>query len=164
MAYNVEPQPIPLASTNPTLVSPSHQSAVASTTPMFSWEEDGQSFRWNLFLYNNANTDVDIPTLSFEDIQGTSFSIPAASALQPGHVYAWEVSGEDTSGFNLSEIRTFIVHCTADFDFNGFVDPDDLFAFLDAWFAPSFIADVTNDGLVDADVLFFFLDAWFAGC
>jgi hypothetical protein len=58
--------------------------------------------------------------------------------------------------------------CAADFDHSGVTDPDDLFAFLDAWFAQngqsgaSLSADVNHSGAVDADDLFAFLDLWFA--
>jgi hypothetical protein len=60
--------------------------------------------------------------------------------------------------------------CAADFDGSGIRDADDLFAFLDAWFAqsgtvgPGLSADFNAGGFVDADDLFAFLDAWFAGC
>jgi hypothetical protein len=61
------------------------------------------------------------------------------------------------------------VSCVADFDRNHVVDADDLFAFLDAWFAQNgqseparLSADVNNTEAVDADDLFDFLDAWFA--
>jgi hypothetical protein len=58
--------------------------------------------------------------------------------------------------------------CTADFDQSGHVDADDLFAFLDAWFAQNgqsgsaHSADVDDSHLVDADDLFVFLDRWFS--
>jgi hypothetical protein len=47
-----------------------------------------------------------------------------------------------------------------DWDCSGIKDADDLFAFLDEWFAGT--ADFNEDGLKDADDLFAFLDAWFA--
>jgi hypothetical protein len=58
---------------------------------------------------------------------------------------------------------------TSDFTRSGATDADDLFAFLDAWFAQNgqsgvgLSADFTSEGTVDADDLFAFLDAWFAG-
>jgi hypothetical protein len=57
--------------------------------------------------------------------------------------------------------------CLGDFDHSGFVDADDLFAFLDAWFAENGIplplsTDINGSGGVDADDLFAFLDIWFA--
>jgi hypothetical protein len=60
--------------------------------------------------------------------------------------------------------------CVANFDQVNNVSPDDLFAYLDAWFVQSGMtgsghtADLTGNDLVDPDDLFFFLDAWFTGC
>jgi hypothetical protein len=58
--------------------------------------------------------------------------------------------------------------CPGDFDCSGTTDADDLFAFLDAWFAQNgssgngFSADIDGTLVVDADDLFAFLDLWFA--
>lgn len=60
------------------------------------------------------------------------------------------------------------VLCSADFNGSGGVDPDDLFAFLDAWFAQNGMsgavlsADINASMTVDPDDLFAFLDLWFA--
>jgi poly(3-hydroxybutyrate) depolymerase len=54
--------------------------------------------------------------------------------------------------------------CPADFNLDSAADADDLFDFLDAWFATDLRADVNNDSAVDADDIFFFLAQWFAGC
>lgn len=54
--------------------------------------------------------------------------------------------------------------CIADFDGNPGLDTNDLFAFLNAWFAGSSSADVDGvSGLAPADI-FFYLNLWFAGC
>ena len=58
--------------------------------------------------------------------------------------------------------------CTADFNGTDGVTADDIFAFLDAWFAqngqtgPGFSADFNGVDGVTADDIFAFLDAWFA--
>jgi hypothetical protein len=57
--------------------------------------------------------------------------------------------------------------CPGDFNVDGMADADDLFAFLDAWFAQNGMngaglsADVDHSAGVDADDLFAFLDTWF---
>jgi hypothetical protein len=62
-----------------------------------------------------------------------------------------------------------IAPCPADFNGSTYVDADDLFAFLDAWFAQNgssgvdLTADINISGGVDADDLFAYLDLWFAG-
>jgi hypothetical protein len=67
---------------------------------------------------------------------------------------------------------TLAVPCPGDFNNSGNVDADDLFDFLDAWFAsnPSMPmdmnwdarVDVDGNNQIDADDLFTFLDIWFA--
>lgn len=53
--------------------------------------------------------------------------------------------------------------CPADFSHDGQIMVNDLFAYLDAWFAVESSADI--DGMVGVGVsdLFYFLDLWFAG-
>jgi subtilisin-like proprotein convertase family protein len=51
--------------------------------------------------------------------------------------------------------------CPADWNMDGAVDPDDLFAFLDSWFGGA--GDFDQAGGTTPDDLFAFLDAWFAG-
>jgi hypothetical protein len=54
--------------------------------------------------------------------------------------------------------------CEADFDQSGRVGVQDIFMFLNAWFAGDPTTDV--DGAIGLGVndIFFFLNAWFAGC
>ena len=55
--------------------------------------------------------------------------------------------------------------CPTDWNFDGQSSADDIFSFLDSWFANA--ADFGADGSTDADDIFLFLDAWFAassGC
>lgn len=62
--------------------------------------------------------------------------------------------------------------CPANINHDSAIDPDDLFDFLDDWFAngigpcagPDCHADHTGDGFVDPDDLFAFLDDWFTEC
>ncbi len=54
--------------------------------------------------------------------------------------------------------------CPADFDGLNGVDIQDIFAFLNAWFAGSPSADFDGLNGVDIQDIFAFLNAWFAGC
>lgn len=81
----------------------------------------------------------------------------------------WVTHGKSTPA--LMDFETIdLVECIADFNESGGVTADDIFAYLDAWFAQNgqsgagHTADVNNDLVVSADDIFFFLDAWFAGC
>lgn len=54
--------------------------------------------------------------------------------------------------------------CPADFNGAGGVSVDDLFGFLNAWFASDPRADFNTVGGVSVDDLFAYLNAWFVGC
>ncbi len=64
--------------------------------------------------------------------------------------------------------------CGADIDNSGVVNIDDIFIFLNLWFAGcdgqggppcnGLSADVDNSGVVSIDDIFLFLNLWFAGC
>ena len=54
--------------------------------------------------------------------------------------------------------------CVADFNHDGNVTVQDIFAFLTAWFAHSSSADVNGDGNVTVQDIFAFLTHWFAKC
>ncbi|MGD9689046.1 MAG: cytochrome c peroxidase [Phycisphaerales bacterium] len=55
--------------------------------------------------------------------------------------------------------------CTADFNLDGTLDPDDLGDFINTYFGPpTFLADFNKDGHADPDDLGDFINAFFAGC
>lgn len=54
--------------------------------------------------------------------------------------------------------------CPADFDGMGGVTVQDIFGFLNAWFANDISADFDHMGGVTVQDIFSFLNAWFAGC
>lgn len=54
--------------------------------------------------------------------------------------------------------------CAADFDGDGVAAPQDIFAFLVAWFSGQPAADFDGQSGVQVGDIFAFLAAWFAGC
>jgi hypothetical protein len=54
--------------------------------------------------------------------------------------------------------------CAADFDASDTLTVDDIFVFLNAWFADAPDADFDASGTRTVDDIFVFLNAWFAGC
>jgi hypothetical protein len=54
--------------------------------------------------------------------------------------------------------------CLADFDKAGGRSIDDIFIYLNAWFASSEFANFAEPGQPNIDDIFVFLNAWFAGC
>jgi len=59
---------------------------------------------------------------------------------------------------------TFTPNCRADFNQSGTVTVQDLFDFLQAWFANNPTADFNSSGTVSVQDIFDFLQAWFTGC
>lgn len=68
---------------------------------------------------------------------------------------------------SVTSAMASIAVCSSDMNADGNVDSDDLFTFLDVWFAlngqggSGLVADIDDSHLVDADDLFLFLDRWF---
>jgi hypothetical protein len=54
--------------------------------------------------------------------------------------------------------------CFADFNKQGGTTIDDIFIYLNAWFAASDFANIGDPGTPNIDDIFIFLNAWFAGC
>lgn len=54
--------------------------------------------------------------------------------------------------------------CPANFNGSGGVSVQDIFDFLNAWFASNMSADFNTSGAVSVQDIFDFLSAWFAGC
>lgn len=54
--------------------------------------------------------------------------------------------------------------CRADFNNSGSLSAQDIFDFLNAWFAVNPAADFNASGTITAQDIFDFLNAWFAGC
>ncbi len=54
--------------------------------------------------------------------------------------------------------------CAANFDQVNGITVNDIFAFLSAWFAGNFEADINTDGTLSVPDIFTFLNKWFQGC
>lgn len=118
--------------------------------------------RWNL----NTSTWT---------IMSTGFNAPVnAVGVLPGGVGNGNVLGDIIAGGAFTTaggqpsayFARWTSHpaCAADFDCNGTLNTQDIFAFLAAWFAGSTAADTNGvNGLEVQDVLEY-LGMWFAGC
>ncbi len=74
-------------------------------------------------------------------------------------------NGTTSEFFNVGANQTIRVRaCEADADSSGTVGVNDLFLYLDRWFAQTTSADVDFSRVVDLDDLWRYIDAWFAGC
>lgn len=103
------------------------------------------------------------------------FPLPVRGAASSTHIETIDagsgpapvVSGAGASAtFARQQIRTFRLtqQCRADFNADGLRTPNDIFAFLNAYFAADFSADFDLGGTLTPSDIFAYLSAYFAGC
>ena len=78
--------------------------------------------------------------------------------------YALFVQNWDDNDEPPAEPAAAFAACFADFDNDGPVTIQDLFSFLNAWFAGSMAADFDRSSTLMPQDIFEYLNAWFAGC
>jgi len=107
-----------------------------------------------------------------ENIGWINFNLPTLPANQRPRVdpaagrlrgYAW---GENIGWINLDNATVYIgvTLCTADFNDDTFVNSQDVFDFLSAFFPLQPSADINHDGFINSQDFFDFIAAFFAGC
>jgi probable HAF family extracellular repeat protein len=89
-----------------------------------------------------------------------SLTIAGFTPQDTGQYYC-AVTG--SCGTTLSTVVT-LTYCVPDFNCNGVVNIDDIFIYLNAWFAGNPACDVSGNDIVNIDDIFIFLNLWFAGC
>jgi hypothetical protein len=95
-------------------------------------------------------------------------SIPGSGSILTLRLRAQSDGNTEGFAFDNIVITSAAAPCPGNHDGNGQVDADDLFAFLDDWFAQNGVcmsgctANYIAPDAVDADDLFAFLDIWFA--
>jgi hypothetical protein len=89
--------------------------------------------------------------LTLSNLQGVAQVFRVKITNSCGTVYSNEVT------------LTFTPACIADFDQDGNRTIDDIFIFINAWFADDPRTDVDGNGR-NIDDIFIFLNLWFAGC
>ena len=121
----------------------------------------GSTFDTKLAAYAGCPVTNNTAVACNDDVSGTVSQ--SAMTLHPigGTTYYIRVGGYLTAaGPGVLHIKT----CLADFNCSGAVTVQDIFDFLNAWFARLPTADFNNSGTVTVQDIFDFLTAWFAGC
>jgi hypothetical protein len=96
-----------------------------------------------------------------DDDGGGSATSSVAFTPVAGTAYYIRVGGFNSgAGAGTLHIRT----CLADFNCNGTLEVQDIFDFLNAWFAGNPRADFNFVNGLEIQDIFDFLNAWFAGC
>ena len=141
---SIESGPSPLcASTDAPF---SLQISVVGTSPTFEWLHDG------------------FPIIDDGRISGARTQHLAITAAQPSDEGMYECVVSNLCGTVTSSAVRVTVVCPGDFNQDGGVDGQDLFAFFDAWVGGLSPADVNSDGGVDGGDLASFMDRWSNGC
>lgn len=98
-------------------------------------------------------------------VSGATSAMLTIADVQPGDEGSYRVSVSNTCESVQSDAATLSVSspCAADFDANGEVEVNDIFAFLTAWHAGSTEAFFFG-GTPGTPAIFAFLAAWFSGC
>ncbi|HMN42004.1 MAG TPA: GC-type dockerin domain-anchored protein [Phycisphaerales bacterium] len=110
----------------------------------------------------------NVPMLDGPGIGGTTYSGVSSQTLTVTNVSPIDGAAEITCLVNNAcglVTSTPAIHliCAGDFNCSGTLSVQDIFDFLNAWFAADPRADFNGGGLAVQDI-FDFLNAWFAGC
>jgi cytochrome c peroxidase len=85
----------------------------------------------------------------------------------------WEITDPAAAGgkaySSIAQFKLFCgslgcALCPADINTDGVLNVQDIFSFIEAWFAGDVRTDMDNSGVIDVQDIFGFLNAWFAGC
>jgi hypothetical protein len=125
--------------------------------PLKGIHTNGQWLRFSVSV--NQQTDFNDPAT------GQPYAIPPTNPA-PASVFALRF-GPDNTGTGtvwVDDVRfSQTPPCRADYNGDGVLAVQDIFDFLNGWFAGSCLADFNGGGLSVQDI-FDFLNSWFAGC
>jgi hypothetical protein len=96
---------------------------------------------------------------------GTAVAGGASPTVNPTVATTYYARSRTTAGGCVSATcaTVSVTICRVDFNCSGTLEVQDIFDFLNAWFAGSPSADYNGGGLSVQDI-FDYLNAWFAGC
>jgi hypothetical protein len=131
------------------------------------------SFRWQVQTATgwadliDGDTDIDGPTMPYASVQGSSAeTLLARRSFRGDHPVPGSASFRCRVGNACGTIITSpvrLITCIADFNCSGSLTVQDIFDYLQAWFAGAAEADVNGSGVSVQDI-FDYLGMWFTGC
>jgi hypothetical protein len=138
------------------VVPPATFPTLASLSPSISWASSSGADKYHVTLYRKVN-NLLIEVHHIEDVVDTTYQFPAGlfAAARHYHIY---VVAENPMGFGFSPAFECVAPglCSTDFDGSGTVNIDDIFIYLNAFFAGTQNADYDENGQVSIDDLFIF--------
>jgi uncharacterized membrane protein len=118
-------------------------------TEAFVWTPRSGIVRLSAKLGNVVPANVVLTTASGISFDGQTV---AGTAL------------DTQSGGTFAYVVTIPPYCVPDHNDNGAVEVQDIFDFLNDWFANLSKADANGNGVLEIQDIFDFLNAWFLGC
>ncbi|MBY0313396.1 MAG: M12 family metallopeptidase [Phycisphaerales bacterium] len=114
----------------------------------------------NATMHLQSSTGIFLSSAPFT-AGGPGATASISGSFGPGPFFVWVTRTQPWGGsytLNLS------VPCPVDFNGTGGLNVQDIFSFLNAWFAGNPTSDFDGLGGVTVQDIFSFLNAWFAGC
>jgi hypothetical protein len=138
-------------------------SEMSSISATLTARDPGAALYNGLPLLNvGESMDFGSPFFDYHPI----FSIPNLAATH-GQVFTLHLVLHDSSG-TYTDSDEFTVSmtpaCPGDFDLSGDLSIQDIFEFLNAWFAGLLTANYNQNGGLEIQDIFDFLTGWFEGC
>jgi ELWxxDGT repeat protein len=148
-------------------INPSNTSGSVSTAGVFAdvngiahfAASDTGTSTLNTELWRSDGTDAGTVLVGEIDAAGNSGVRNLRTVLDGPRVRLFFTASDGLIGEELYVLTA----CRADFNTSGVLEVQDIFDFLNAWFAGQNRADFNGGGLAVQDI-FDFLNAWFAGC
>jgi hypothetical protein len=160
--WDIDPNDVPAPPNMPGLIEPADGLPDVPRIITLSFGPTTSSTSVFVFRQSPWPSEADM-VFAAREISGGEVTVPYG-VLRGSTTYTWFATAIAPHGFAISEPRAFTTGCAADFDLTGFVDTDDVDAFVQAYELGDISADVDATGFVDTDDLDFFMQAYANGC
>ena len=140
--------------------------AAASPAPGYFWQwlPPNGSVLIEVLDGVNINPITHLPEFTAANSSSSAVTLSGFSNVsQNGMHIGFTCTVTNQCGSVAADFAALTV-CPADFDCDGQVTVNDIFAFLAAWFARSPTADINHTGVPTVQDIFSFLTEWFVGC
>jgi hypothetical protein len=161
IGWDIDESQVEQAPQPPEPIDPPNNEVEVLLATTFTWTPTTSNS--SLFVFEGTTPSVDTLVFEARNLSGSSFTLPTGT-LQGGTTYSWYVVAVGNVERTFGPTRTFTTRCVADFDGSGFVDTEDIDAFVQAYELGDISADVDGTGFVDTEDFDFFVRAYEGGC
>ncbi len=149
---------IPWIARHPAMISDACLGATVSFEGRAADGYEGLQYTWK-----RNGVPVTMGPTPYGSVYSTTGTRLSISHLRPADAGSFTVEIGNSCGSATSFAAVLSV-CAADFNCSGGVTIDDIFSFLNGWFAQDPRANIDGAGGVAIDDIFTYLNLWFAGC